>query len=403
MRLINLFLILDLKVNHFIPNTNMMSNYLGRLNDSEIKENTKIFILKNPFQRNYTPVKTLFYTIYLSYPCVLGHDYEADIYISYSQVIKLLKEKYNLELNNTIARYKKTKRICAYAESLLFDLNNGIMIQFTSGSLDDNLESIFKADFSVDKNHHIFRGYQISFLPDKKKEVDELIELVEKSMMKKISEASLQMICKSNGSFYLTPITIKKPLITDLKLHYGEEFEAVHNTIINALKCEESHGLILLHGLPGSGKTHYIRYLIQEFTDKQLIYVPPDMTSSISTPEFFPFMLQNKDSILIIEDAENIIKSREDKTSTTQSVANLLNLSDGLLGDSLHQPIIATFNCEINSIDSALLRKGRLISQHEFSKLSIKDAQKLSNQLGFSTKITEPMTLADIYGQEKKD
>ena len=51
MRLINLFLILDLKVNHFIPNTNMMSNYLGRLNDSEIKENTKIFILKNPFQR----------------------------------------------------------------------------------------------------------------------------------------------------------------------------------------------------------------------------------------------------------------------------------------------------------------------------------------------------------------
>ena len=54
-------------------------------------------------------------------------------------------------------------------------------------------------------------------------------------------------------------------------------------------------------------------------------------------------------------------------------------------------------------IDSALLRKGRLISQHEFSKLSTEDAQKLSNQLGFSTKITEPMTLADIYGQEKKD
>jgi SpoVK/Ycf46/Vps4 family AAA+-type ATPase len=277
------------------------------------------------------------------------------------------------------------------------------MINLSSGYLEDGLESIFKVDFSVDKMHHVFRGFQIQFLPEKKEEVEELVELVEKSMMKKISEASLQMICKSNGSFYLTPITIKKPLITDIKLHYGEEFEETHNTILKSLKCEESHGLILLHGLPGSGKTHYIRYLIQEFTDKQLIYVPPDMTSSISTPEFFPFMLQNKDSILIIEDAENIIKSREDKTSTTQSVANLLNLSDGLLGDSLHQPIIATFNCEINSIDSALLRKGRLICQHEFSKLSVENAQKLSNQLGFSTKIVEPMTLADIYGQDKKD
>ena len=385
-------------------NSNKMSNYLGRLDDSTMNEDKKLFVLKESVQINYTPVKSLFYKRYSSYPCILDQNYEATVYISYNQVMKLLKEKYNLELKNAVARYSRnTKRKYTYAESLLFDLDNGIMIHLNSGSLDDNLESVFKEDFSVDKMYNIFRGCQVSFLPDKKEEVDELIELVEKSMMKKISEASLQMICKSNGSFYLTPITIKKPLITDLKLHYGEEFEAVHNTIINALKCEESHGLILLHGLPGSGKTHYIRYLIQEFTDKQLIYVPPDMTSSISTPEFFPFMLQNKDSILIIEDAENIIKSREDKTSTTQSVANLLNLSDGLLGDSLHQPIIATFNCEINSIDSALLRKGRLISQHEFSKLSTEDAQKLSNQLGFSTKITEPMTLADIYGQEKKD
>ena len=112
-------------------------------------------------------------------------------------------------------------------------------------------------------------------------------------------------------------------------------------------------------------------------------------------------MHRNKDSILIIEDAETIIKSREDSDLTTQAVANLLNLSDGLLGDSLHQPIIATFNCELSSIDPALLRKGRLIAQHEFSKLSVEKAQKLSDDLGFKTNIIEPMTLADIYCQNK--
>ena len=112
-------------------------------------------------------------------------------------------------------------------------------------------------------------------------------------------------------------------------------------------------------------------------------------------------MLTQKDSILIIEDAENIIKSRGDKGVTNQAVANLLNLSDGLLGDSLHQPIIATFNCELKSIAPALLRKGRLIVNHEFGKLDTESAQKLSDSLGFNTKITEPMTLADIYGQNQ--
>ncbi len=143
--------------------------------------------------------------------------------------------------------------------------------------------------------------------------------------------------------------------------------------------------------------------MIQEISEiKQLIYVPPDMTSSISTPEFLPFMLQHKDSILIIEDAENIIRSREDKNMSNQAVANLLNLSDGLLGDSLHQPIIATFNCELKAIDTALLRKGRLIAHHEFDKLDAQKSQILSNKIGFKTSVDKPMTLAEIYGQENE-
>lgn len=127
------------------------------------------------------------------------------------------------------------------------------------------------------------------------------------------------------------------------------------------------------------------------------------MITSIATPEFLPFMLKNQDSILIIEDAENIIKSRANSGDTTQSVANLLNLTDGLLGDSLRMPIIATFNCELDKIDSALLRKGRLIVKHEFDKLSIENAQKLSDHLGFITTIKESMTLADIYGQARDE
>ncbi len=59
-----------------------------------------------------------------------------------------------------------------------------------------------------------------------------------------------------------------------------------------------------------------------------------------------------------------------------QAVSNILNLLDGLMDDSLHQPIIATFNCEISKIDTALLRNGRLNANHEFKKLPTDATQR---------------------------
>ena len=78
--------------------------------------------------------------------------------------------------------------------------------------------------------------------------------------------------------------------------------------------------------------------------------------------------------------------------------------SDGLLGDAMHQQIIATFNCDLTTIDPALLRKGRLIANYEFNKLDLESSKILSDKLGFGIeKIIEPMTLAEIYNQGEKE
>ena len=50
------------------------------------------------------------------------------------------------------------------------------------------------------------------------------------------------------------------------------------------------------------------------------------MAKEISSPEFLPFLMQYQNSILIIEDAENIIKDRNETLVPSQAVANLLNL-----------------------------------------------------------------------------
>jgi hypothetical protein len=50
------------------------------------------------------------------------------------------------------------------------------------------------------------------------------------------------------------------------------------------------------------------------------------MAKEISSPEFLPFLMQYQDAILIIEDAENIVKDRNESSASSQAVANLLNL-----------------------------------------------------------------------------
>jgi hypothetical protein len=99
---------------------------------------------------------------------------------------------------------------------------------------------------------------------------------------------------------------------------------------------------------------------------------------------------------LIIEDAERVISDREGNGSPA-GVSNILNLTDGILGDCLSIQIVATFNMKREKIDQALLRKGRLIVEHKFSKLSAEESNKLLKHLEKDHIVEESMCLADIY------
>ncbi|CAF4516093.1 unnamed protein product, partial [Didymodactylos carnosus] len=239
------------------------------------------------------------------------------------------------------------------------------------------------------------------YVPEQAADVRSLLAALSKFKLYFVKETSLQMVCYNPQSgFYTTYITIKRPLIKDLKLNYGQAFVKTHKQLLGKLTKTDSTGITFLHGPPGTGKTFYIRYLINEIKDKSLIYVPPDLVNEMTKPGFLPFLMQHPNSILIIEDAENIILDRKDQASSTnQAVSNLLNLSDGLLGDAMHQQIITTFNCDIRGIDPALLRDGRLVLEYKFDKLSVEQAKLLAKELSFAglEQITTPMSLAEIY------
>ena len=128
------------------------------------------------------------------------------------------------------------------------------------------------------------------------------------------------------------------------------------------------------------------------------------MINYLSSPEFVDLVLTSlKGSVLIIEDAEKALMKREseDGFHNSELVSSLLNLTDGLYADLARTSIIATYNCDRNLIDPALLRKGRMKAEYKFNRLSVERSQSLMDKLGNEFDVTDPMTLADIFNHEE--
>jgi len=208
----------------------------------------------------------------------------------------------------------------------------------------------------------------------------------------------ISLIINSSDGIKTKQLEIKKPII-NIDENYNDDFIEVHKLIFKRLSKKQDKGIVLLHGKSGTGKTFYIRYLIS-ILRKQVIFLPPDVAEKITSPALISLLISNPNSIFVIEDAENIVFDRE--CNGNSPVTALLNISDGLLSDCLNIQVICSFNTDLSKVDSALLRKGRLIANYEFKELNIEKAQYLSDKLGFNKKIESPTTLAGIYNQKER-
>jgi len=228
--------------------------------------------------------------------------------------------------------------------------------------------------------------------------VEELVKELNQFKKKPNLEAELYLVIAGNGRFDLEKFSLREQKLS-LEQNYNSDFAPVHKLILKRLARDRDKGLVLLHGEPGTGKTSYLRYLTQ-FLHKKVIFLPPNMAEAITQPHFLPMLVENPNSVLVIEDAENILLDRNQHDSS--AVSALLNLSDGLLADCLSIQVICTFNTDLAKVDSALLRKGRLIASYKFEPLSVEKARQLSKQLGEELSIDKPMRLTDIYNQKEK-
>ena len=238
--------------------------------------------------------------------------------------------------------------------------------------------------------------------------VEELTSELKKFYKKRpLPPNNVYTVAYENG-FYLNKLPTKDFSNLDILMNYNDDFVAENESIKKFVEADDDSGLLILHGSKGTGKSTYIRHLISSNPEKRFVYIPANLVSILSQPNFSTFLMTLQNHVIILEDCEEAIKDR--KTSgAPAAVSLLLNMTDGLLSDGLGLKFICTFNDDVRNIDDALLRKGRLVSKYKFGPLCVEKSNELLRMLyrekwengeyeGKDEPVTDkPMSLADIY------
>ena len=265
--------------------------------------------------------------------------------------------------------------------------------------IDKNLSNEYDNQIFEDGLYKVNSVYYQNDNPKAKEHLNTLFsEYIEKYISK---ESKVSILLKTQIGLEIKTHSIK-PYRIDFETMYNNDFFEVHTRVKNAL-TNDNKGVVLFHGIAGSGKTNYIKWLTSQIPNKKFIFVSTTMIGSLTDPAFISLLIGNKNSVLVLEDCENYIAERTSFNSNTDVVSSILNIADGMLSDVLECQLICTFNSDISKIDSALLRKGRLIAEYKFKELTVEKCNKYLQSTDRDFRVDKPYSLAELTNIDIKE
>jgi hypothetical protein len=97
--------------------------------------------------------------------------------------------------------------------------------------------------------------------------------------------------------------------------------------------------------------------------------------------------------LLVIEDCDDLVRG-DSRSSASQALARLLNLTDGLVGQGRDVMIAITTNADLVRLHPAVVRPGRCLAQIDVTPLPHAEAV---SWLGTAEGVAPTMTLAELY------
>lgn len=162
---------------------------------------------------------------------------------------------------------------------------------------------------------------------------------------------------------------------------------------------KSSATVLVLLGEPGTGKTNFIRTLLNHSRQNTVLTYDPKM---FENDIFFISYITGDENMLVFEDADAFLSKRSEGNDMMHK---FLNISDGLVS-SMNKKIIFSTNLKDTSmIDPALLRKGRCFDVVKFRKLNETEAEAAAKDAGVELKKndTKQYRLADVFNQGNDD
>jgi hypothetical protein len=179
--------------------------------------------------------------------------------------------------------------------------------------------------------------------------------------------------------------------LTEIEDNYSREVVAKAKDFIAKTK-EVSHGIFLINGPVGTGKSYLIRSIITELKNRRAVVCSPPTEFLVNAGLLTSVATNFKRSLLVFEDVGEVV-AIDSASRFEDARANLLNLSEGLLSLLLDGIIIISFNYSMDKIDPAILRPGRCLSHISVGNLPYEQACKM---VDFDIHKRE-YSLAEIY------
>jgi hypothetical protein len=206
-----------------------------------------------------------------------------------------------------------------------------------------------------------------------------------------IAQSFIEWMYSSDGSSVTVPLTTDKTPISAMYPFLGDE----KLTDYYDRYMHSSASVLVLIGPPGTGKTTFIRGLLQHTKTSAIVTYDHNL---LEKDYVFASFIESSNNIMVLEDADSFLGSRNEGNTVMHK---FLNVGDGLITTKNKKLIFSTNLPSVKDIDPALIRPGRCFDVLTFDYLTKQQAKNLAKIINVELYTdSDTYSIADIFHKQ---